>query len=120
MKGVMTLDEVLRHPGAMGAKTIPNQHGRTIELAQETSQELDDTLGIDARVGVEAKVQMDSVTAWRYAETGNGGDFFVRTGSLMQHRGLPLRTPGASDQGGIIKPLSSIKTSQAFRREAFF
>ena len=116
----MTLDEVLRQPGAMGAKTIPDQHGRTIELAQETAQELDNALLIDARVGVEAKVQMDSVTAWRYAKSGNGGDFFVRARALMQHRGLPLRTPGPSDQGGHHEATFVEKYQPGLQARGFF
>ena len=116
----MTLDEVLGYAGAMGSKAIPNQHDRTVKLTQEASQEGDDTLRIDARIAVQAKVQMDTVAARRHAQTRDGGDFFIRARSLIQHRSLPLRTPGPSHQGGHHKAAFVDKDQPGLQARGFF
>jgi len=66
-------EEVLHEIRAMGIQPIPDQNHGRVDLDQELPEEVDDPLGVDVGIRMEAKVEADVVALGRHAQRPDGG-----------------------------------------------
>ena len=76
--------------------------------------------GIDIAARVKTEVQPHLITPGRYAQGGDGGDFFVMTTALVEHGGLPARCPTAAHQRGEQKAAFVQKHQPSLQPACFF
>ena len=100
MQALMGCEEFAGRLRTVGLKTVPNQDYRAGQLYQQHTQEIDDPLRIDIRIGVKSKIQVDVVPGRRHAERGDHGHFLMRARALIEQRCLAAWTPRAADQRG--------------------
>ena len=73
-----------------------------------------------SRPGIKTEVQPHLITPGRYAQGGDGGDFFVMTPALVEHGGLPARCPTAAHQRGEQKAAFVQKHQPSLQPACFF
>lgn len=92
------VDEGLHVPGPVGEQPVPDQYNRLTQFPEEVDEKLDNQRSIDIGVRMQPKIEANSIATRIDAESGNGGDFLVSSGSLVQHRCMPARVPAAPNQ----------------------
>lgn len=93
------VDEGSHLPGPVGGQAVPDQYNRLTQFPEEVAKKLDHQRSIDIGVRMQPKIQPNSIATRIDAESGNGGDFLVSSGPLVQHRRMPARVPAAANQG---------------------
>ena len=83
----------------MSLEAVPDEHDWSAQLSLQLLEEDERALAVDVGIRVETKVKREAVPGGRNAQRGDGRDLPMRAGSLMQHRGIPERAPGAAHQG---------------------
>ena len=66
-------EEILHNVRAMGIQPIPDKNDGRVDLCQELTKEVHDTLGVDIGIRVKAKVEADVIALGRHAQRADGG-----------------------------------------------
>lgn len=86
--------------GAVGLEMIPEKDSGRLQLPPKMAEKFDHGFRVDIGIGMETKVEMDTVTGGSYAQRSNGGNLFATAGSLVQNGSDTAGRPTASDQRG--------------------
>ena len=98
MKTPMLFAQLMDLDSSVRRKAVPDDDDRARQFLQEILEEGLHGVRVDIGAGMQAEVKTEATSAGQYAQGGNDGDLFVRTGSLIQQRGLPLWAPCAPDE----------------------
>lgn len=94
----MVGQEVLYPPRPVGLQTVPDNDQGCSELTVKLAEKFQRPQGVDIGIAVQAKVQMNPVTLRRHAQGADDGDLLMRSGTLIDHRGVAPRRPTAAHQ----------------------
>jgi len=87
--------KVLNAICTVGIEPVPDENHRRIDLRLELAEETDDTLRVDVRIRVEAKVEADVAAIGGDAQGPDGGYLAMRAAAVAERRRFAPRTPGA-------------------------
>jgi hypothetical protein len=79
-------------------EAIPDEHDRRAQLTLQMLEEIHGALRVDVGIGLQPKVQRNSIASGQDAQRGDGRDLLVAASALPQHRGVSAHAPGAAHQ----------------------
>ena len=87
--------KVLHEIRTVGIESIPDENHRRVDLRQELSEKTDDTLRVDVRIRVEAKVEADVAAIGGDTQGPDGGHLAMGAAAVAEQRRFAPRIPGA-------------------------
>ena len=80
--------------GLVSPGAIPNDDATSGNVALELNQKLPGEDGIDVGILVESKDETDPAALGRHNDGGNGGDFLMRSGTVVDTGSVSTGCPG--------------------------